>query len=129
QFLFAAVSKLLQLLWLRIVYFHRLIFPDLFIDRLFNLPEFFLPDHSVNINGDHVSAHMESHVVVSISPMDHAADHMLSGMLLHQIEPALPVDFSHYFCSRLQRPVCLMKDLTIFFVDLPHNILIECTCI
>ena len=53
---------------------------------------------------------METHIIITILLMDNTADHMLTGMLLHQVKAAGPVNLPLHRLPRVQGPVAEMDD-------------------
>ena len=58
---------------------------------------------------------MEAHVVAAVTGADDAADHMLARMLLHMIEPSLPVDFTADGLPHRQRLIASVEDNAFLF--------------
>ena len=120
KFLFASVGQFFQFFFWRIKNFYRSVLPYFLICLRLNLSKLCLCQNPAEIYCDHITAHMKSHIVISICLMHQSTDNMLSGMLLHQIKPSGPVNFSCYLASGFQRFLCIMNNLTSLFLYI-HN--------
>ena len=65
--------------------------PDRSVGLPLHLQRLFPCDGGVVVNGDYVRAHVEAHIVTVEGAAQHAGDDMLTGVLLHEIKPAVPV--------------------------------------
>ena len=118
EFLFASVVQCIQFLTGRIKNFHRRVFPDFQIYLLLDFRHLFFAQNPAEINGDHVASHMKAYIVISVFLMNQTAYHMLAGMLLHEIKPACPVDFSPNLSAWLNSLLCIMKQFSLFLMNL-----------
>ena len=127
QFFFASVRKFLQFFFRWIKDLYRSIFPDFLVCLCLDLSKLCLGENAAQIHCDHITAHMESYIIISVCFMHQTADDMFTGMLLHQVKSSLPVDLSSYFTSDLQSHLCMMNNLAVFFLDICHCDLIQCS--
>ena len=105
----ASVIQIFKFLLCRIKNLNFLVFPDNLIHFRFDFGHLFFIQHSVEIDGDHIASHVESHIVISKCFVYQPTYNMLSGMLLHKIKSSAPVNFSYYIHTDFQRPICIMN--------------------
>ena len=109
QFLFTSVINSLQFLSSRISDHYFLILPYLPIYFLFNFCKLRIIQHTIQIYSDHIASHMETYIIITILLMDNTADHMLTGMLLHQVKTTRPVNLSFNLRTHFQSLISIMK--------------------
>ena len=73
---------------------------------------------TVEIDGHGVVTHVEAHVVIAKAGVDQAADNVLAAVLLHQVEPPVPVDLALHGFANLQRMVAVVDDPAAGFVGI-----------
>jgi len=118
QLLFTSVGQNCKLLFIRIKNFYRLILPYFSVGFFFDLRKLPFIKNAAEVNGDHIAAHMKTHIIVSICLMYQTAYYVFPGMLLHQIKPSLPVYPAGNFCSRLQFSFHIMDQLSVLFLNI-----------
>ena len=93
------------------------ILPDGTIGLLLNFPQILRRNNTVEIDFDHLAAHVETHIMITVTAMDDAGDDMLTGMLLHQIKTAIIIEDSFHTASDFQGTFTQMD---YFFATLLH---------
>ena len=95
---------------------NRMILPDILICLCLNLFQELFRHFAVHIQRDCLASYVKSHVVIAVFFVDQSADQVLTGVLLHQVKSALPVDLTVHFCSLRDRFPCPMPDFSVFFL-------------
>ena len=121
QFFLTSVINSLQFLSIRISDHNFLILPDSLIHFTLNFCKLRIIQHTIQIYSNHIASHMETHIIITILLMNNTADHMLTGMLLHQIKSSCPIDPALNFGSSLQWLIRIMKKFAVFFVNCAMN--------
>ena len=62
-------------------------------------------NHAVEIDFNHFAAHVKSHIVETVAAMDDSGYNVFTGMLLHQIETAVIINYAFDLCSNFQRRI------------------------
>ena len=109
QFLLTSVINSLQFLSIRISNLNFLILPHSLIYFPLNFCKLRIIQHTIQIYSNHIASHMETHIVITILLMDNTADHMLTGMLLHQVKTTHPVNLSFNLRPHFQSLISIMK--------------------
>ena len=125
QLLFAAVRDFFQLLRIRPADLHPMILPYIPVGLQFQLLQILRRNLPVKIDDDHFRPHMKSHIIAAVFLMNHAADNMLPGMLLHQVKPPLPVDDPMHRRSLRKRRFHRMPDFSLLLLHIRHRNLIQ----
>ena len=120
QLLLASVIQSLQFFRSWISNHNFLILPHFLIHFSLNLRKLRFIQHPIQIHCDYITTHMKSHIIITILRMDNTTHHMLSGMLLHQIKPTLPVNLTLNLRTHFQRLLRIMKQLAILLMNLRH---------
>ncbi len=75
-------------------------------------------DDAVKVNGGHVGAHVETHIVMAVGGVDQSGDDVLAGVLLHQVEAVVVVHdaldgFSHNqgVVAQVEHPLPRLPDV------------------
>ncbi len=114
-----AVKHVRQLLRAGDPALYREIAPDGFVQFLFQGGNVLRRDHTVKIHGDKLRAHMVALIMVAVAAVDQAGEHMLTGVLLHQVEPPIKVDDAFNLGSGLQRAFAQVDHLISLFLGIP----------
>ena len=116
----AAIRNLPQLLRGRIPALYRAVQPYFFVDLLLHVSELLLGQLAGEVDGHHIRAHVEAHIVVAIDPMHHAGHHMLTGVLLSQIKAPIPVDDRFNLGAHLNGLLRIMEHQAVLFVGIHY---------
>ena len=111
QLLFAAVGDGFQRFRIRMRDLRRDIAPDRGVGLLLDRAKLLRGQDAGKIDGDPVRTHVEAHVVIAEAPVDDAAEQMLTAVLLHEVEPPLPVERAVYGRAGRERGVAVVDDL------------------
>ena len=109
QFLLTSIINSLQFLSIRISNLNFLILPHSLIYFPLNFCKLRVIQHTIQIYSDHIASHMETYIIITILLMNNTADHMLTGMLLHQVKTAHPVNLSLNLRTHFQSLISIMK--------------------
>ena len=120
QLLFAAIGQSGQLLRGGVPDVDGVVGPDISVGLPLHLQRLFPCDGGVVVNGDHVRAHVEAHIVTVEGAAQHTGDDMLTGVLLHVVEPPRPVDMAAHLRAYGQRLVAQVGDDAVFLVYIQH---------
>ena len=96
QGLFTAVREVRQLVRLRIPDMRRKIGPDGLVRGALQLLQGLLVHFAVKIDRHKVRAEVEADVLIAEARVDEAGDKMLTGVLLHEVQPPRPVDLARH---------------------------------
>ena len=94
EFLFAAIVHCLQFFRGRKENIHRNVGVDGVVYLLFDREEFVRRNDAVKIDGDDVLVHMETYVVKTVLLMNEAGNDVFSGVVLHVVVAAGPVEYA-----------------------------------
>ena len=75
----------------------------------------------VEVDGHDVRAHVKSHIVAVKPLADQPGTDMLSGVLLHVVEPPLPVDGTGDSFPNFHGSVHIVENHAVFFMDVRHS--------
>ena len=103
QFPFGSVKYPRQLLPGGNPAFYRDVAPDGSIQLLLQPGDIPIGNHPVKIHGDEVRPHVVALVVIAVAAVDQTREHMLPGVLLHQVKPAVKVDDALHHRPGFQR--------------------------
>jgi len=109
QFFLTSVINSLQFLSIRISDYNFLILPHSLIYFTLNFCKLRVIQHTIQIYSDHIASHMKTYIIITILLMDNTADHMLTGMLLHQVKTVHPVNLSFNLRTHFQSLISIMK--------------------
>ena len=109
QFFLTSVINSLQFLSIRISDYNFPILPHSLIYFTLNFCKLRVIQHTIQIYSDHIASHMETYIIITILLMNNTADHMLTGMLLHQVKTPRPVNFSFNLRPHFQSLISIMK--------------------
>ena len=118
--LLAPVVYMLQLLRGGVKDLRGAVLPQVAVDLRLQLLQLCLVQFYVQVDGDHVGSHVEADVVTAIFGVGQAGDDMLAGVLLHQVEPTLPVNGAGHLLPRRKGSVTGVNDRVCPGVDLQH---------
>ena len=104
----------------------RDIAPDRGVGLLLDRAKLLRGQDAGEIDGDPVRTHVEAHVVIAEAPMDDAAEQMLTAVLLHEVEPLLPVERAVYGRAGRERGVAVVDDLAAALMCVRHAHTGEC---
>lgn len=90
---------------------------DLAVREALRLQGLLPVDFPVEIDADHVRAHVEAHIVGAEELVEGVREHVLAAVLLHVVEADRPVDLCHYLRAGRQGLLRLVKDLARLLVD------------
>ena len=98
--------------------FHRRVGPDDLVGLLLGVHGPLPGNLRVVVDGDRLRAHVEAYVVAVVIPAQDSGENVLSGMLLHMVEPPVPVkdagdgfpDF-HFFFKRVENHPAFFMDV------------------
>ena len=122
QRLLAAVAELGQRVAVRPQDLHGVVFPDVLIGPPLYLQHALPGDLGVVVDGHHVGAHVEAHVVAVVGAAQHTGDDVLAGVLLHMVKAALPVDFAVYGNAHRQGMGAGVADDAIALLHVQHRL-------
>ena len=109
QFFLTSVINSFQFLSIRISDYNFPILPHSLIYFPLNFCKLRVIQHTIQIYSDHIASHMETYIIITILLMNNTADHMLTGMLLHQVKTPRPVNFSFNLRTHFQSLISIMK--------------------
>ena len=116
--LFAPIVQRSQLLRRGVGDRYGAVLPDVLVGPQLDVPQVFLLQRPVEIDGHQVAAQMEAHVVIAVGTVDQAGDDMLPGVLLHQVEAPRPVYSPLHLSPRLQAGGAGVDHRSILLLDL-----------
>lgn len=117
QGLFAAVVQPLQLFRGGVGDLHRGVRPDCPVGLFLRGQDLLPGELRVIVDGDGVGPHVEAHIVAVIVPAEDAGEDVLSGVLLHMVEAAGPVDGAIHVFANFHRVFDSVEDHAVFLVD------------
>lgn len=80
----------------------RKIGPDGLVRGALQLLQSLLIHLAVKIDRHEVRAEVEADVLIAEARVDEAGDEMLTGVLLHEVQPPRPVDLARHVCTDRQ---------------------------
>ena len=86
----------------------RLILPDLAVGIILGLLQLSRCQFFIQVNSHQPFAHMKTNIISSEQLPDRMRKNMLAGMLLHMVQPGLPVQHRFDLCPNRQRPLTIM---------------------
>ena len=124
--LLAPVADVLQLLGGGVCNFYRLVnLPEVPVGGLLQRGELLFGEGAVEVDGDHLRPQVEAYILAAPEIVGQPGDDVLPRVLLHQVEPPVPVDDPGDLCSRLQGVAAGVDNLPVPAVDLQHLHLVE----
>ena len=121
EFLLAAVVQLRQLLRQGAGDLHRPVRPDGLVSQSFRLQGLVPGDVGVVVDGHRLRPQVEAHIVAVKFFAQDAGDDVLSGVLLHMVKPADPVDGSHHHRAGFHRTVAGVENHAVSLMDIRHT--------
>ena len=119
--LIAAILQHLQLRGSRISDGDGMVLPDVLVGPCLQLSHLLRSELYIQINGDHIAAHVEAHIVTAVEAVGNTGDDVLSRVMLHEIKAAGPVDLSLHLSACLQWSGAGVDDPPLTLVDLQHR--------
>ena len=98
-----------------------MVLPDVLVGPCLQLGHLLRSERYIQINGDHVAAHVEAHIVTAVEAVGDAGDDVLSRVMLHEIKAAGPVDLPLHLAACLQWSGAGVDDPSLTLVDLQHR--------
>ncbi len=120
QFLFTAVVHCRKFLFRRILRCKGRIPPDSHVCLFFQPRNFLGRYFCIKINRNRFFSHVETYIVTVVSAADNTGKDMLAGMVLHEVEPAFPVQTAFHFRPRFKRLVRRMQYYAVLFMYVQH---------
>ena len=126
QLLFAAIVQCRQFSGRGIVDLHLPVGPDDLVGLAFGVQSLLPGDVGVVVDGHHVGTQVEAHVVAAVIRTEDAGDDVLSGVLLHVVEPPGPVDVPGNSLPNFHSSIAGVENDPVFFVDVRDGYLSQC---
>ena len=120
EFFLASVVERLELRGGGEEFFDGYISCNRVVCRLFNRLQLFLSHRTVKVNCDDIVIHVETHVLVLEFRVHKAGKDVLSGVVLHVIETAFPVDLSFDFGACLEGLIGVMNNDALHTAHIGH---------
>ena len=96
----------------------RAVLLDLPVREALGLQGLLPVDLLVEVDADHVRAHVEAHIVRAEELVEGIREHVLAAVLLHVVEADLPVELGLHLRARLQGLLRLVEDLARLLMDM-----------
>ena len=121
QFLLTAVFNTLYRFFVVYLNICNAIVPDNLIGFILNLTKLIHRKLTAQIDGDEITSHVETNILIPVLFMNETTDNMFSGMILHHVKPILPVDPSVNFGSFLQRLIRIVPNLAVLLMCIQNS--------
>ena len=118
QLLFAAVIQGVQGGFLRVGDLHGPVRPDGLVGFALRVQGLLPGDVRVIVDGHHIGSQVEAHIVTVVVGAENAGDDMLSGVLLHMVEAAGPVQRTGDGAADFHRLVAGVENDTALFMNI-----------
>ena len=113
QLLFAAIGQGSQGLRVGVKDRNRRVGPRGLIGPALDVGKLLHGQFAVEIDGNDVMAYMKSHIVITVGRVNETADDMLAAVLLHEVQPPLPVNGALHRVAHGQGPGAAVDNLPI----------------
>ena len=113
QLLFAAIRDGAERFGVRICDLDRKVSADGLVCLPLDLAKLLRGEQTRKVDGDHLGAHVEAHIVIAEAAVDDAADKMLAAVLLHEVKAPLPVQHAADMRPRCERLLAVVDDLAV----------------
>ena len=97
------------------------VFIKILIGLSLNLQQLLPGNISVEVDGHDVRTHVEPHIIAVKPLADQPGADVLSGVLLHVVEPPTPVDGTGDSFPNFHGSVHIVENHAVFFMDVRHS--------